>query len=112
MIDPQEASAWITAGKSALDLVKAAKNFLPKGPEKEAITAKIAEAEDALNRSDAKLAKELGYRLCQCTFPPQIMLWKESQGDFVCQNPECGRKEPGRPKIWIDGFAIKTSDPP
>jgi len=99
MIDPKQASAWITAANSALDLVKAAKNLLPKGPDNEAIAAKIAEAEDALNRSDARFANELGYRLCQCTFPPQIMLWRETQSEFVCQNPECGRKEPKGMKI-------------
>jgi hypothetical protein len=48
-------------------------------------------AEEALKRSDTALAQKLGYHLCQCTYPPQIMLWQESRGCHVCPNPACGR---------------------
>jgi hypothetical protein len=92
MIDPQEVGTWIGAGKSALDLLRGAWQMLPSGKTKDDVAAKLAEAEAALKRSDAKLAKELGYKLCQCTFPPSIMLWKEGEHAHVCQNPECGRR--------------------
>jgi hypothetical protein len=65
--------------------------IVTNGPGKDALQNKITEAEDALKRSDGKLAKKLGYKLCRCTFPPQIMLWKEAQKAHVCPNPECGR---------------------
>jgi len=91
MIDPIEAGAWAVAAKSGIELLKSAWSLLPTGANKDAIAHKIEEAENALERVDAKLAKELGYKLCECTFPPQIMLWKEQQKLFVCPNQYCGR---------------------
>jgi hypothetical protein len=90
-LDPRIVTEWVVTGKSAIELLRSAWALLPKGPGKDALQTKIAEAEDALKRSDGKLAKELGYKLCRCTFPPQIMLWKEAQKAHVCPNPECGR---------------------
>jgi hypothetical protein len=88
MIDPVEATSYLTAAKSALDILKTALGLLPRGADKDALANKIEEAEEALKRSDAKLAKELGYKLCKCTFPPQIMLWSERRKAFVCPNHE------------------------
>jgi len=96
MIDPVEAAGYVRAAKSALDMIKAAKELIPKGKDKDAVAHKIEEAEQALKRADAKLAKELGYPLCECTFPPQIMLWKEKKRRFVCPNSAC-RSEKSRP---------------
>ena len=91
MIDPTETGAWAVAAKSVIELLKSARNLLPKGADKDAIAHKIEEAEQAIGRADAKLAKELGYKLCKCTFPPKPMLWNETRKLFVCQNPDCGR---------------------
>ncbi len=91
MIDPTEAASWITAGKSWLDLLRSAWTLLPKGAEKDRIARKLEEAELALELSNAKLAKELGFRLCQCRFPPLPMLWDNGRRAFVCQNLACGR---------------------
>jgi hypothetical protein len=91
MIDPTEAASWITAGKSGLDLLRSAWALLPKGAEKDRIARKLEEAELALELSNAKLAKELGFRLCQCRFPPLPMLWDNRRRAFVCQNLACGR---------------------
>lgn len=88
MFQPNDLLEWAPAAKSALDLLKAASAFLPKGADKEAAEAKIKEAETILQRADAKLAQELGYSLCRCTFPPQIMLWDEARKADVC--PACG----------------------
>jgi hypothetical protein len=63
---------------------------LPRGEKRAEIEHKIKDAEDILRRSDAKLARELGMKLCGCTFPPQIMLWRETERAHVCPNPECG----------------------
>jgi hypothetical protein len=94
MINPTETEAWTVAAKSGIELLKSAWRLLPKGADKNAIAHKIEEAEQALERADAKLAKELGYKLCECTFPPKPMLWNEARKLFVCQNPDCGRAIP------------------
>lgn len=91
-MDYSDVSGWLTASNSALQLMKSAFAMLPASVDRDAIEAKLKEAEDALRRSDAKLAKELGYRLCECTFPPQIMLWREADQAQVCPNAACGRR--------------------
>ena len=91
MIDPTHAAAWIAAGKAGLDLLRAAWTPLPKSDEKDRIATKLEEAELALELSNAKLAKDLGFRLCQCQFPPKPMLWDNSRSAYVCQNADCGR---------------------
>lgn len=84
---------FVAASKSAVELLKSAYEVLPKGDKRDEVEKKVKMAEDILKRSDAKLAKELGYTLCECTFPPQIMLWKQQQSAYVCPNPECGRAD-------------------
>jgi len=93
MINPAEVGAWAVASKSVIDAFKTAWEMLPSGDDKEAVGHKIKEAEQALVRADARLAKELGYPLCECTFPPSLMLWKEKLKLFVCDNPDCERTE-------------------
>lgn len=90
MIDPKSIGEWILDFKVASDLLKSALGMMPKSAEKDAIETKIRAADEALKRADAKLAQELGYRLCQCTFPPQPMLWKQGLGAHVCD--KCGNK--------------------
>lgn len=89
---------YLKASKTALDLIKGAIGFLPKGEDQQKAQEQVREAESALQLSQASAAKTLGYRLCKCTFPPQIMLWNEKEQAHVCPNPECGKRE-GRPKV-------------
>ena len=93
-------SEFIQAGRSAIELLKNALSLMPKGGDRDELERKVQAAEDALRRSDAKLAKELGMHLCDCTMPPQIMLWREREQAHVCPNPECGRKRP-KPKVGM-----------
>jgi hypothetical protein len=51
---------------------------------------KIKAAEEALKRADVALAQKLGFKLCDCTFPPQIMLWHEKEKVTKCPRTECG----------------------
>jgi hypothetical protein len=90
MIDSIEAIDWIFAGKSGLDLLRSAWRLLPKGAKKDRIARKLEEAELHLELSNAKLARDLGFPLCRCQFPPKPMLWNNARRVFVCQNVACG----------------------
>ena len=90
-MDMMDVKAWVDIAKGAVDLLKSAASALPKGTRRDEIETKISVAEDALARSDAKLARDLGMKLCDCTFPPQIMLWREAEKAHVCPRSQCGR---------------------
>lgn len=92
-MDISDVKNWIDAASGTVGLLRAAAKLLPKGEKRDEIEARISAAEEALKRSDAKLAKELGMNLCDCTFPPQIMLWKEAEKSHVCPNLACGRRQ-------------------
>jgi hypothetical protein len=79
---------YLAAAKSLLDIFKGIRSELPKESEVEKVQKKIEEAESALKNSEAVLAKKLGFRLCKCSFPPQIMLWHAAERSHVC--PACG----------------------
>jgi len=81
-------SDYITNTKGIFDIFKAAKDLLPSGPNRNEIEQRLKLADDMLKRSDAKLAHELGYNLCQCTYPPQIMLRRHQEKAYVCD--ACG----------------------
>jgi hypothetical protein len=93
----QNISDYVHVGKDIRDLCRASVALLPKGEKRDEIEHKVNLASDALKRSDAALAHKLGYELCQCQFPPSIMLWREHQSAFICQNPECGKTHVVKP---------------
>lgn len=95
-MDISEVQGYIRASKDVLDLLKTLGGLLPKGPQADAAQKKLEQAEKALLASEAQLAKALGYHLCQCTFPPQIMLWRERESVFICPNESCGKQIPKR----------------
>jgi hypothetical protein len=84
--------AYLTAAKSALDIIKGIRAELPKGPEADKAQQQIDEAEAALKTTKAQLAKSLGFRLCKCSFPPSIMLLRKEERAYSC--PECGDRFP------------------
>lgn len=93
-----ELRAYIAASRDVLDILKTLTQLLPKGG-KEADFAEqtLVEAQKVLRASEVQLAKVLGYRLCQCDFPPHIMLSKGYHPEygnelFVCTN--CNKQEP------------------
>jgi hypothetical protein len=95
VIDPIQAAEWIAAGRAALELMRSAGARLPKGRDRDALAKRLDEADCALELANAKCARELGYPLCRCAFPPKPMLWDNSRGAFVCQEPGCGRMAGG-----------------
>ena len=103
-MDFTDLSELLSSVKGGIDVLKGARDLLPKGKNRDELENKIQAAEDILKRADAKLAKDLGYNLCQCTFPPQIMLWREPEQSYVCPSKACGRRivrstPPRKPKI-------------
>ena len=84
--------------RTALGAAKDAKDLLPESEEKESVTRRLDEAERAVQLGEAQIAQALGYHLCKCTFPPQIMLskgYQQYQEKFEC--PKCGHYWPGPP---------------
>jgi len=63
--------------RDAIGLAKDVKSSLPEGEKKRTIEESLEKAETSSRLAEAQVAQALGYPLCKCTFPPQIML---SQG--------------------------------
>jgi hypothetical protein len=63
-MDYTEIKGWVDAARGSLALLVAAKDALPKGKQRDEIEPKLVEADGAMKRSDARLAKELGMKLC------------------------------------------------
>jgi hypothetical protein len=81
----------------AIGLIKQTNDLLPESQDKNAIEKSLEEADKAAKMAEAQIAQALGYHLCKCTFPPQIMLsngYKEvnhsQQEVFVC--PVCKKR--------------------
>ena len=85
------------AAKSALDLFRGIQAELPSGPLSEEAERQIETAAKALKVSEAQLAQSLGFRLCKCTWPPQIMLWHKDNAATIC--PACGDARSDQPTI-------------
>ena len=88
----QDLMAYLTAAKTALEIIKGIWAELPKGHDAEKAQRQIEELKSALAITKAKFAKGLGFRLCQCEFPPQIMLLNATERKHVC--PSCGNTFP------------------
>ena len=88
--------------KDAISIAKGAKDLLPSGKDKDTIEQSLDEAERATRLAEARIARALGYRLCQCTFPPQIMLskgYRNYSEHFEC--PQCRKGWPP-PEVPVD----------
>jgi hypothetical protein len=93
----------------AIGLAKKTQELLPESKDKEAVEKSLNEANKAAKLAEAQIAQALGYNLCKCTFPPQVMLsngYKETNyahvEEFIC--PLCKKssippKAPPLPKF-------------
>lgn len=91
MYDLRSVTDGISLLGSVLSTVQAAVDILPKR-EKEEASKQLLEVEKNLRAAEAQIAKGLGFELCKCTWPPQIMLLVgdvEYGEKFCC--PACGR---------------------
>jgi len=109
-------SDYIRASKDLIEIFKGLKNLLPKGERAEEAQERIDQAEKALRASEAQLAKAFGYNLCQCTFPPQIMLSQGRHprlGDEIFKCDKCGKQEPSEMyfKAFEDDYIPQGRNP-
>ncbi|WP_444890630.1 hypothetical protein [Microbulbifer sp. DLAB2-AA] len=96
----------------AIGLAKKTKDALPNSKDKDLIDKGLNEAEKASKLAEAQIAQALGYNLCKCTFPPQIMLsagYKENIEDFRC--PKCSKSSIAPKKVVSRPQTIKPMGP-
>lgn len=94
MFDLKVFSEGVSMLGNVVSSVKTVIDMLPKR-EKEEASRKFKEVEEKLQVAEAQIAKGLGYELCKCTWPPQIMLHAgdtEYGEKFRCS--ACGRVYP------------------
>ena len=77
----------LAAITSALSIIKQGQSLLPDAAETKALQAELETLRAQHERLDSQIAQALGYELCKCTYPPQIMLYKKEQNASVC--PDC-----------------------
>ncbi len=104
-MEMNDVTEYIKASKDVIDILKSLGSLLPKGRDADAAQSRLEQAERALQASEAQLAKALGFKLCKCTFPPQIMLWKEEIKANVCSS--CGHNDspPAAPQGYGYGWS-------
>lgn len=80
-------SAFESVG-SAISTIKGVKDLMPNGEKKKAAEKAIEQAESQLKIAGAQAANELGFPICKCAFPPNVMLSKDGGKNYKC--PACG----------------------
>jgi len=93
----------------SIGLIKKTKDLLPESKEKDAISKSLVEADKAAKLAESQIALALGYKLCQCTFPPQIMLsqgYKEQkhhhEEEFICSRCKKSSIKPANKPLEFD----------
>ncbi len=84
----------LTTLKEAIGLVHSANDQLPTGEPQKAIQQKVEEAEWLIQAGHAAVGQSLGFQLCHCTWPPQVMASSAYDDathveQFTC--PNCGK---------------------
>lgn len=73
------------------DLIK---ETVPESPNKVKAEEKFEEAEKAFRIAEANAARDLGYSICRCTWPPQIMLRIAGNEEVeISECPNCHQRE-------------------
>jgi hypothetical protein len=85
--------------RDAVGLARDVKQFLPPSKQEENIAHSLDTADRAIDLAEVQIAKGLGYNLCQCAFPPKIMLKNgmcEQTGREIFSCQACGSEYPNR----------------
>ena len=106
----------LTVLKEAIGLVHSANDQLPAGESQKAIQQKVEEAERLIQAGHATVGESLGFQLCHCTWPPQVMAstgyTKETHVEqFTCPNCKksvslSGRKNPREKITAFDPYDV------
>ena len=106
----------LTVLKEAIGLVHSANDQLPKNETQKAIQQKVEEAERLIQVGHASVGQSLGFQLCHCTWPPQVMAStgyneKTQVEQFTCSHcgktvSLSGRKKPGEPIHAFDPYDV------
>ena len=102
-MDITDLSEYVRLSKESLGLLRGAISLLPHNANRDEIETKLRAAEEALRRSDARLAQDLGIPLCACDFPPLPMRSKgyhERYNKEIFECPQCGKQNP--PPIYFE----------
>lgn len=83
-----EINEFLSAASQFLNVFKQAKDLLPDSKEKIDATEALRKAESSFRVAEAKLAQSMGFELCQCSWPPSIMVFKHELDEYHCN--ECG----------------------
>jgi len=106
----------LTILKEAINFVHSANDQLPAGEPQKAIQQKVEEAERLIQVGHATVGESLGFQLCHCTWPPQVMgssgYSEETHVEqFTC--PNCGksvsltgRKKPSEHVTAFDPYDV------
>ncbi len=94
-----ELTSIVNVAKELVQLFKESKELIPDGSHKESLNKRLESAEKNLALAESSTAKDLGYDLCKCTFPPQIMLYDNSSTNNVC--PNCGNTTMAKARIFF-----------
>jgi hypothetical protein len=100
--------------RSVLELFKGVKDALPDST-RMTITESLERADREIKLGEIQIAQALGYRLCHCTFPPQIMLGVglNARGQERFQCPRCKKLEPSdQPVAKAEAVIRYNAGPP
>ncbi|MDH5429807.1 MAG: hypothetical protein OEY57_16720 [Nitrospirota bacterium] len=106
----------LTVLKEAIGLVHSANDQLPAGEPQKAIQKKVEEAERLIQVGHASVGQSLGFQLCHCTWPPQVMASSGYSNEthveqFTCANCKksvslSGRKKPSEHVTAFDPYDV------
>lgn len=104
--------AGVKAARDALGLLNDAKNLLPTGDEKiPIIEAGLDNAERSIALAEADVAKGLGFRVCECDWPPTIMVKIEIEGEREWHCRKCERTDDDARKIRAHNMKMRGGFP-
>lgn len=83
-----EVSEFLADAGQFLSVFKQAKDLLPESKEKDEAAQALETAESSFKVAEAQLAQSMGFELCQCSWPPHIMLYRQELDEYHCS--ECG----------------------